>query len=246
MVMGGMAFVIVAALVWIKQLRRQVEERSAQLAAEIHLREQTERQSALEQERARIAKDLHDRLGSMLSAIKLQFSALEGRIAEMESHHKDQYRHVFDLLDDAVTEVRRISHDMVRGTLAQFGLERALEDLRSTIEVPGKLKVELSVFGLGDRLENKLEIALYRMVQEMVSNAMKHARADHLTVQVTRTAGLVNLIVDDNGKGFDPTASREGMGLGNIRARAAEFKGVVNVDSKPGRGTSISIDIPIT
>ena len=198
-----------------------------------------------EKERQRIAKDLHDRLGSMLSAIKLQFSALEGRLTQMESQHKDQYLHVFGLLDEAVTEVRRISHDMIRGTISQFGLQRALEDLLAAVETPGKLQVELSTYGLEQRLEQKLEIAVYRMVQEMVSNALKHSRASELSMQVTRSAGALNLIVEDNGIGYDPAKVNEGMGLGNIRSRAAEFKGVVHVDTRSGRGTIISVDIPL-
>ncbi len=198
-----------------------------------------------EKERERIAKDLHDRLGSMLSAIKLQFSALEARMSRMETEQKDQYRHVFSLLDEAVSEVRRISHDMMRGVITQFGLERALEDLRSSIEAPGTLQVELSTFGLEGRLEPKLEIAVYRMVQEMISNVLKHARADHITIQVTRSAAALNVIVEDNGRGFDLESATEGMGMGNIRARAAEFKGSVNVDTQAQRGTSISIDIPL-
>lgn len=233
----------------IRRLRQQEqtlhEQRVNDLLKQQEIRSLDAMMQGQEKERERIAKDLHDRLGSMLSAIKLQFSALEGRIAEMESQQKEQYQRVFHLLDDAVTEVRRISHDMVRGTLTQFGLQGALEDLRSAIEVPGKLQVELNVFGLEQRLDQKLEIAVYRMVQEMVSNALKHARADHLSVQITRSAAMLNLIVEDNGRGFDPAAASEGMGMGNIRARAAEFGGSVQVDSKAGRGTSITVDIPL-
>jgi signal transduction histidine kinase len=134
---------------------------------------------------------------------------------------------------------------MARSTVSQFGLRRALEDLAASIEVPGRLEVELSTFGLDERMDPKIELALYRMVQESVSNALKHARADHLSIQLTRNAGGVNLLVEDNGRGFDPQAVKEGMGMGNLRARAAEFQGVVNVDSKAGRGTIVSIDIPL-
>jgi signal transduction histidine kinase len=250
----AMILAVLAGVLWrnmqhVKRLRAQEqalhEQRVNDLLKQQEIRSLDAMMQGQERERERIAKDLHDRLGSMLSAIKLQFGALEGRLAQMETQQQEQYQRVFTLLDDAVGEVRRISHDMVRGTLTQFGLQRALEDLRATIEVPDKLKVELSVFGLENRLENKLEIALYRMVQEMVSNALKHARADRISIQVTRSAGSVNLIVEDNGQGFEAAVATEGMGMGNLRARAAEFKGVVNVDSKPGRGTSISIDIPL-
>ncbi|MFZ1689250.1 MAG: ATP-binding protein [Flavobacteriales bacterium] len=199
-----------------------------------------------EQERQRVGKDLHDRVGSMLSAVKLQFSALEGRMEQMETHQREKYEHVFSLLDETVTEVRRISHNMVRGTISQFGLGRALEDLRSAVHVPGKLDVTLSLFGMEERLDQDLEIAAYRMVQECVSNVMKHAHAKELTIQLTRTTAALNMLVEDDGRGFEMTAIEAGLGMSNIRERAAAYNGSVNVDSRPGRGTSVSIDLPLT
>jgi signal transduction histidine kinase len=125
---------------------------------------------------------------------------------------------------------------MVRGTIAQFGLKGALEDLASTIQTPGKLQVELSLFGLEERLKPEIEIAVYRMVQEMVSNILKHAKATQLTVEVTRAAGELNVMVEDNGVGFEPGKVEEGMGMGNLRARAAEIKGRIQIDTRPGYG----------
>ncbi|MEO8067188.1 MAG: tetratricopeptide repeat protein [Flavobacteriales bacterium] len=199
-----------------------------------------------EHERQRVGKDLHDRVGSMLSAVKLQFSALEGRMENMETKQLEQYNRVFSLLDETVVEVRRISHDMVRGTLSQFGLVGALEDLRSAVHTPGKLNVTLSMFGMEERLEQNLEIAVYRMVQECVSNVMKHAQAAELSMQLTRTSAMLNILVEDDGRGFDPAGTVGGMGMANIRERAAAYKGSVNVDSRPGRGTTVSIDVPLT
>lgn len=198
-----------------------------------------------ERERKRIAKDLHDRLGSMLSAIKLQFSALEERLDKVQVEQSERYRHVFVMLDDAVTEVRRISHDMVRTSLARFGLAGALKDLRDAVHVPGKLEMELDLFGLDERLEQNLEIALYRMVQEAVSNILKHAEASHVSVQVIRSQKTVNVMVEDDGRGFDASKADEGMGTGNIRERAREFNGTVAIDARPGRGTIVSVEIPL-
>jgi len=198
-----------------------------------------------ERERKRIAQDLHDRLGSILSAIKLQFGVLEGRIQQLQTDQKEQYQHVFTMLDDAVVEVRRISHDMLRSSITQFGLKGALEDLRNAVTAPGKLEVELSLFGLEQRIDQKVEIAIYRMVQECVSNALKHSKANQISISLTRSAGMLNVIVEDDGAGFDPSKATEGMGLGNIRQRAAEINGVVRVDARQGRGTSVSIDVPL-
>jgi two-component system NarL family sensor kinase len=198
-----------------------------------------------EQERARIAKELHDRVGMLLSAVKMQFGALEGRIQHVQATAGAQYQRVTDLLDTAVGEVRRISHDMEHSNLATFGLATALEDLRDAVHVPGRLEVELNTFGLAERLDKRLEIAAYRMVQEAVSNALKHAKADHLSMQVTRSEALLNILVEDDGTGFDPGAGSEGMGMSNLRSRAAEFNGSVRIDSLPGRGTTVVIDLPI-
>lgn len=198
-----------------------------------------------EQERSRIAKDLHDRVGSLLSAVKLQFGALEDRIQRVQATANEQYQRVSGLLDTAVDEVRRISHDMEHGSLARFGLQAALEDLREAVEVPGKLQVELDTFGLSERLDKRLEIAAYRMVQESISNALKHAKAGQLTIQVTRTAAQVNIVVADDGKGFDTAKASDGMGLSNLRARAAEFGGTVRIDTWPGKGTTVLIDLPV-
>jgi two-component system NarL family sensor kinase len=199
-----------------------------------------------ERERERVAKDLHDRLGTMLSTIRMRFSALQGRIEGIEVRQERQDDQAFGLLDEAVVEVRRISHDMVRGNLSRFGLTVALEDLCATLRFPGTMDVELGVFGLDQRLEGKLEIAVYRIVQEAVGNVLKHAKASELSIQVNRAPASLNVIVEDNGVGFDRARANEGMGMGNLRERAAVFGGVVSVDSRAGHGTTVTVDIPLT
>lgn len=201
-----------------------------------------------EKERERIAKDLHDRLGSMLSAIKLQFGALEDRVEALQAGQRDQYEKVYGLLDEAVSEVRRISHDMMRGTLARFGLEAALNDLRDSVAVQGRLEVELSLFGLKERMDRNVEIDAYRIVQELVTNALKHARPTEISIALTRTEQELNIVVADNGPGFDPATMAPGafgIGLSNVRDRARAHGGTVRIDSGHGRGTSINVDIPL-
>ncbi len=198
-----------------------------------------------EKERSRVARDLHDRIGTMLSTVRLRFSALQGRIEDLGSRMDRQEDQAFKLLDEAVVEVRRISHDMVRGNLSRFGLTVALEDLCGTLRVPGSMEVELGVHGLEQRLEGKIEVAVYRMVQEAVGNVLKHAQASELSIQVNRAPASLNVMVEDNGAGFDPTQQKEGMGMGNLRERASAFGGAVTVDSRTGHGTTVTIDIPL-
>lgn len=218
----------------VNELLRQQEIRSLEAMLE-----------GQEKERGRIAQDLHDRLGSMLSAIKMQFSVLEGKVERLEDGQRERYQKVYGMLDEAVSEVRRVSHDMARGALSNAGLGPALRDLCETLRAPGKLDVELDLFGMDDRLDQRTEIIIYRIIQELVSNVLKHAKADRLSIQVTRARTSVNVIVEDNGVGFDPMNVVGGLGLSGARARAAELGGVVHVDPKPGHGTSVTIDIPL-
>ena len=228
-----------------KKERELYEQQMGDVMRQSEIRSLDSLMQGQEMERKRVAKDLHDRLGSMLSAIKLQFSVLEGKVESVREESKQQYEHVFHLLDDAVGEVRRISHDMLKSSLAQFGLAGALDDLRQALSAPGKLEVEMSLFGLEERLDQKIEIAVFRMVQECVGNALKHAKATAISIEVVRSTAALNVIVEDNGKGFDTSKVNEGMGLGNLRQRAAEVGGAVQFDSRPGRGTIVTIDVPL-
>lgn len=246
--------ILLAVLAWRnwrfqRRLRLQVEMLHVQEVTQLLKQQEIRALDAVlqgqEQERTRIAKDLHDRLGSLLSAVKMQFGALEDRIGKVESTAGEQYERVTGLLDTAVGEVRRISHDMIHGSLARFGLLAALADLKEAVEVPGRFQVELNTFGLTERLEKRMEIAAYRMVQEAVGNVLKHARASHLSIQVMRSDGELSIVVEDDGAGFDPARAKEGLGMSNLRSRAAELDGSVRIDSRPGRGTTVLIDLPI-
>lgn len=199
-----------------------------------------------DKERKRIAQDLHDRLGSMLSTVKHHFSAMESKITELRDQNIEQYNTAITLLDDAVREVRHISHDMLSGTLVKFGLAAALEDLKNSIEVPGKLTVELNVFGLDHRLENEVEIAVYRIIQELVGNSLKHAKASEMSIQLTLSDDNLNVMVEDNGRGFDAqNITSDGIGLQNIYERIKRQNGTYHLDTAIGRGTTFVFDIPV-
>lgn len=196
-----------------------------------------------ENERIRIAKDLHDRLGSMLTTVKWNFDAfIEKQTPEQGA---DPLIKASGMLDDAYQEVRRIAHNMVSGVLTKFGLVPALQELARTISSGGKLQVKVMSSGLGDRLENKVEITLYRVVQELLSNILKHANATESIIQLTRLNGELNISVEDNGKGFDPEKIKYGMGIKNIEARIQALDGSFFIDSGKGNGTTVMIDLPV-
>ncbi|MEZ4790853.1 MAG: sensor histidine kinase [Flavobacteriales bacterium] len=198
-----------------------------------------------EQERERVSKELHDHVGHLLGTIKHQLGELEEQVADVKSEQTVQYKRVTGLLDNAAGELRRISHDMAAATLNRFGLEKALKDLRDTIHINGRLQVELNTFGLEKPLERGVEIAVYRIVQEAVSNVLKHAQASELSIAVTHAPGRLSVLVGDNGTGFDTNATSSGVGLTNIRSRAAALGAQVQIDSAPGKGTTVSVECPV-
>ena len=150
-----------------------------------------------------------------------------------------------NMLDDAYQEVRRIAHDMVSGVLTKFGLVPALQELARTISTNGKMNVKVITSGLGDRLDSKVEITLYRIIQELLSNILKHAKASEAIIQLTRLNGELNISVEDNGKGFNPEKIKYGMGIKNMEARVQALDGSVFIDSGKGNGTTVMIDLPI-
>ena len=200
-----------------------------------------------EAERKRIAKDLHDRLGSMLSMVKLNYKSIEDSIAKVKEENKKQYSQANALLDEACNTVREIAHNMVSGVLTKFGLVAALEDLKNTIEGTNTFQLELVTHGLDNRLENNLEIELYGIVQELIHNVIKHAKANEVSVQLLKRVDGVNLTVIDDGIGFDNSKeeSKSGMGLKSVASRVQELNGVFDIDTGKGNGTTIAVDIPL-
>ncbi|MGB0177981.1 MAG: tetratricopeptide repeat protein, partial [Owenweeksia sp.] len=228
--------------------RRKIARKNAEIAdqkVEKLLNEQEIRSynamiAGQEEERQRIATDLHDRLGSMLSTVKLLTSSLR------MDQEPDKHQKLGNLMDDACVEVRRISHNLSTGMVRSFGLKTALEDLCSGISQSKLIECKLLVYGLEERLEVNTEIGLYRMVQEILNNTLKHAKAKKVIIQINRTEDNLNLTVEDDGVGFDPKLKlSKGLGLNNLEARAQKLNGTFHIDSAPGRGTICIIDIPL-
>ena len=197
-----------------------------------------------DKERQRIASDLHDRLGGILSTVKAYFQTIDEKIKSLEEKTVVQYEKAAELLNTAVEEVRNISHDLHSGVLKNFGLCAAVSDLKNTIELTGQLKIDLFVSGKKRKLDTNKEIEIYRLVQELFSNTMKHARANKVTLQFTFAENNINVIFEDDGIGFDPRKVTKGIGLKNIEARISKLNGDYSIDSAPGRGTIIILDIP--
>jgi two-component system NarL family sensor kinase len=230
-----------------KTERLIANEKINTLLKEQELRSVSNMLEVQEEERKRIAADLHDRLGSMLSTVKLYFNSVEEQVDDLKQQNKDQYHKATSLLDEACDEVRKISHNLVSGELIKFGLVSAVNQMKDTIENTGKIKMNVLSFGMEARLDTSVEISVYRIVQELMTNVLKHARATEVTIQLNKAGNNLNIVVEDNGVGFDVEAAmkKEGMGLKNLEVRVKKMNGAITFDSGKGRGTTTIIDIPV-
>lgn len=200
-----------------------------------------------EKERQRLASDLHDSVGATLSAARLQFEHLQKHKGSLQNE-EELFSKTGELLEEAYQEVRSMAHIKNNGVIAKNGLLPAIEKLVKSVSVSNQLNIEVQDFGLTERIDNSLEITIFRIIQELVTNIIKHAQATEASISLTQFENTINIIVEDNGKGFNVRKSfnkEKGMGLSSIEKRVEHLEGSMEVDSTLGKGTNILIDIPI-
>jgi signal transduction histidine kinase len=198
-----------------------------------------------EQERSRLAKDLHDGLGGMLSGIKHSLNTMKGNLI-MTPDNAQSFERSIDMLDSSIKEMRRVAHNMMPETLVKFGLDVALKDFCNDINQSGALVVNYQSIGLENaNIEQTTAITIYRVVQELLNNIMKHASAKNALVQVTKTNEDFSITVEDDGKGFDTgiLKTAKGAGWSNLQSRIEYLKGKIDVQSAAGKGTSVLIEL---
>ncbi|MCH7401328.1 AAA family ATPase [Belliella kenyensis] len=199
-----------------------------------------------DKERNRIASDLHDSLGSMLSTVRLKLNGLyeqvdkNGAFSESTSH-KD----TLVMLDESIEELRRIAHHMAPASLKKFGLKVTLDSFVEKINSSGILNIDLQILGFSRRVFEKVEISIFRICQELLQNTIKHSQATHATLQLIKHIDRVNILMEDNGKGMDMNQIVHGLGFMTIQSKTKLLGGTFEVDSYPNRGTTIIIDIPL-
>lgn len=201
---------------------------------------------AEENERQRIAKDLHDGVGQMMSAAKMNLSAFESGITFNDKEQQQSFEKIIQLVDESCKEVRTVSHIMMPNALLKNNLASAIRDFVD--KLPKKeLDVHVYTEGLDERMDSNTETVLYRVVQECVNNAIKHAGATTLDISLIRDKDGISGTIEDNGKGFNSAEKEnfDGIGLKNITTRIEYLKGTVDFDSSPGRGTLVAFHVPV-
>lgn len=201
---------------------------------------------AEENERKRIGSDLHDGVGQLMSAAKMNLSAIEDRVTFKTDQDKQAYEKSIALVDEGCREVRAVSHSIMPNALLRAGLSNAIKEFIEKLD-NRTLKINLHSVGLNERLDSNVETVLYRIIQECVNNVIKHSGANSLDISLIKDMDGISATIEDNGKGFHvaETQKADGIGLKNIQTRVNYLKGTIDIDSAPGRGTLVAIHVPL-
>ncbi|TGN22560.1 sensor histidine kinase [Empedobacter tilapiae] len=233
----------------LKQRNKHLKQREELYKLEIEQERQNSKISTLtalldgqEQERARLARDLHDGLGGLLSGTKIQLTHLNEKI---DDHSKKDMAKSIHQLDGAVDELRRVAHNLMPDLLLKYGLEEALKEyaIRMSNE---HLDIDVQFLSYTNSLDKENQLLVYRIIQELVNNAIKHAQAEQIIIQFVEDETNYSVTVEDDGKGFDMNNTKltQSAGLHNIQSRVQFLKGQLNIHSEIDLGTSIEFQFP--
>ena len=218
-----------------KKIKRQQELSSAILQTQ-------------EDERKRIAEGLHNSLGQVLYVAKLKLDMLETDQSDPAKNNEELKASICELIDSAIKETRTISFELMPATLEDFGLDTAIKDILRNKLAKSGIKYSVSISGLKSRLNSDIEIAIFRIVQELINNLIKHSQATKAEVNVDRGADFIMIRVSDNGTGFTPEkefSTGKGFGLRSIINRVKFLNGKISFDPAPKKGSVIIVDIPL-
>ena len=235
---AGIILLILAMILIIKNIQRRKlqEKQAAQLKTMIDTQES---------ERKRISRDLHDDIGTKLSALGLFLSSMKEKASGNENIEiRELARSSEQFIKEAVHDLRELLLDLSPSVLEDFGYTTAVEGLIYKINETNLIHFNLIIFGMKERLKPNYELALYRITQELINNVLKHSKAKKVTLQIGRREELVILMIEDDGKGFEILDHQNGYGLKNLSSRTALLQGNMTIDSAIGKGTSVLIEIP--
>ncbi|MBL7772481.1 MAG: sensor histidine kinase [Chitinophagaceae bacterium] len=244
--LGLLLLGIITFLLYLNTKRKQriSKQTILSLQQEKKLKTAGEILQAQEDERKRFAKDLHDGLGSLLSGVKLSLSSIQGAQIIPEQSVRI-LNSSLQQLDNAIHEIRVVAHNMMPESLERFGLVEALQNICSNLQTSSAISIHFEALHIKKRLPKELEIVSYRILQELLNNAIKHSSCHQIIVQLSEYDTHIHLLVEDDGIGFNNNGNFGGMGLKNIQARAEYMNGTVNIRTQPNQGCSILIEFPL-
>ncbi len=247
---GAALVLILGLLYFVNRQKRIIAEKDKVLQLEqILMLEQQQQVVSLqsmvngqEMERSRIAKDLHDGLGGLFSTVKMHFSALQHENEQLKEN--SLFSKSYELVDTAAKEVRRIAHNMMPEVLIKLGLLQAVQEFCNSISASRQVQVTLLEYGMDKRLNASTEVMLYRIIQELLNNIIKHARATEAIIQFNKMGDRLTITVEDNGAGFDAAPSEADVhaGLSSVKSRVTYLNGQLSIDSERGIGTTILME----
>lgn len=198
-------------------------------------------------ERRRLAKDLHDGLGQLLTAAKLNFSSTENQIKDLDVNSIQQFETGLSFLDDAIEESRNISQNLIPQSLEDFGLLSSMESLFKRMKKTSSVDINFYHKINEEKLSSQVQLHLYRITQESIHNVIRHSRATQVTIQMIMHEHDLIYTIEDNGQGFNPEKNgSDGIGLESIKNRILSMAGFIEINSSIGKGASITIEIPLS
>lgn len=199
-----------------------------------------------EKERKRVAEDLHDNLGNVIATLKMHFENLRINKEKKKVDQESLFNKTEGLIDEAYQKVRNMAHAKNAGVIANQGLLVAVKLMAEKVSSANTIQIEVIDYGMERRLENSLEISLFRIVQELTTNIIKHAQASQATINISQDEEDITILIEDNGVGMNTSQidMQKGMGLHSIKTRVEHLDGSFTIDSTPSKGTTIIIQIP--
>ena len=233
-----------------KKISDQLELLQAKKITELEKEKQLQAVDAMlqgqEEERSRLAKDLHDGLGGMLSGVKLSFENMKENLI-LTPENAAMFDKSLNMLDNTIADLRKVAHNLMPEALVKFGLQEAVRDFCNSIQSATAIKILFQPIGVYQQINNTAEVFTYRIIQELVNNAVKHAKALQIIVQLTVNNNKISIAVEDDGKGFDVNVltNNKGAGMDNIKYRVQYFNGTIDTVTSLGNGTSVNVELRV-
>lgn len=251
MIAGGAGLAVLGGLLFLLHRKFRNRQRSQQEALNSVQQEQEIKslQSMIkgeEKERARMAREIHDGIMVQFSTIKMKMKSVPESYKDMDCAAyltTDYYRQLVDQMEDATRDLRSTAHNLMPDMLLEGGLEDAVLYFCNSLRRDTTLEIEFQKHGTLPPLDKEYELSMYRIIQELLQNAIKHADASHILVQLAIwNDNLLTITIEDNGKGFDTTKAVEGLGLVSIKNRLRVMHGLIDINSRSGKGTSVHLE----